>query len=848
MAGILLFASAPTTPSVQSFSALKIGGGGQISGFTNSLDVGGTTETLGLRTDTYGAYKFNPNGSPPTGNNGATGAWQQLINNTAMPPLFVVNGAAANNGVYSFEIAPSNSLIMYMVYFTYPSANPNTFSGIYKSTDAGATWTQTAFTPLIDTLAPANGLDRLCGQKLSIKTNDPSIVFAGFEDTGKLWATADGGSTWGNPSGFPTTSGRPGITGIVFNPNNPNQAYACSGGNGVYVSNNANLGPSSTWSLVTSSPTLVRNACFAPNGGKVYFCKCTIPGGSAAGAGDVVSYNGSSFTTEVSASCVGVAVDPGNSSHVVVADINNNLNENVGSGWSGFTSVITLTSPPDIPWQNNVPLGINEITFSKVTANKIYANCFQGFWYTTSLGSITTGTTINWTSMAVGEEQLVVNTMATPNSGSVIVGSWDFPLLVCNTTQYPTGPDPINDGFLSACWSLDNAKFTNTSFCVAICDPVFSGYNNGTNGCKSCYSTTGAPGSWTRFALTHGATPSIPTNAFNGSTGNGGGDVAVSTPTNFLWAAAGGTTPQFTTNAGVDWTTITVSGSPSFASFRPQLNGGQRVIAADSAVANAFWLYFDGNGLYRSTNSGANFSKTSGTPPTGMNIILQPPGQAGHLFLFGGFQQGGAAGVTTGGFRLAPYLPGLGSPTWPLANQGMYYTADTGGTFNQIPNARFSSFCFGAVAPGQSYPAAYGLGYVCYTTTDTRTISGSGTVTFTVGTGLSNTFAVGAPIGANPFANAMMCGVVQSYNSGTGVVTIAVNGSVGSGSSSNWLIMAYGIWECSSDFPSTTPVWKQIGPWTTANTFDQPRWAVADPSIYGQVYFGFGGSSVAVRK
>src|SRR6266404_589036 len=736
--------------SIQTLQPLKLGAGGQFSGFSIAND-----DTHVIRTDTYGAYIWNPNATVPTPNSGATGAWQQLVNSNAMPASFVSNGPYAGQGVYEIAIAPNNSSVLYMVYITYPSSNPNQLSGVYKSTTGGVSWTQTAFTPIDNnTLANPNNVGRLNSQRMTIHPTDPTIVFVGFESTGGLWATADGGTTWGKPSGFPTPTGSPaGITGIVFNPNNPNQAYAFSQGNGVYVSNNANLGNSSTWSAVTTTggPSNVKNADFASDGSKYYVCTASMTTAGRTG-GAVLSFNGTSWATEVSGtSAQAVCCDPNSASHVLAVDGSGNLNEHTGSGWSGWTSSPTFGNA-DIPWL------------------------------------------LQLANVGVG---------------------------------------------------VDNAKFTNTNFVAAISDPVKSGYGNGATGCKSCYSATGAANSFTKFLLAHnGVSPSIPSNAYNGSSGFGGGDIAISSPTNFVWAPAGGTPPQFTTDAGVNWTACSFAGSPSFASFNsnPQSN---RFVEADPVTQNAFYLFYPGVGFYRSTNSGSTWSLTSGSVgrPTNLDntgYIKCVQGQSGHVWF---------TSTTTRAppytFLLAPYS---GHGAYPNNFGGTYYTTDGGATFNQVNNADFSVIAFGAAAPGQSYPAIYGVGFVSYHPTDSVSIVGSGSVSFTVGSGLSSTFQVGAPIGVgNIGGNSYMAGTIASYSGSTVTITVNSSGTAsGSGPFSSWYLSAYGIWQCTTG-PAASPVWTQLGPWTT-NSFDQARALAADPVVYGQIYIGFAGSGAIMRK
>lgn len=842
--GIYLFAS--PLAAAQSLQTLKIGAGGQFSGFTIAND-----ETYAIRTDTYGAYLWNPLGSPPVGNNGATGAFQQFCTSTAMPAAFTSNMAYAGDGVFEIKVAPSDSNTWYMVWHVYPvQSGGQANGGIYKSINKGVNWTQTALTP-VDYASGTNGGDsyRTLGQKMAIHPTSPGIVFVGLQSTFGMVATADGGATWGSPSGFPAGSAGPWITGICFDPASPTTAYAWSQGHGLYVSTNANLGPSSTWSAVTTTgqPATIGNAAMTLTGGKYYACSATGPS-VGAGGGAVFSFNGATWTTEISGTQAwSVACDPNSAAHIVAADAFGNLNEQLGSGWSGWTTAQSVTSPPDIPWEPALgPIDVNCITFSRTTARKLYANCFNNLYTITWTGSVTTGTVPTLTSQGVGEEQLVINVIVCPSAGKPILGCWDHPIFVPDLLTYPSRCEPENGSNLSACWSLDNAKFTNTNFAVAICDGLESAYRSST-ACQSCYSIDGGA-NWTKFLLAHdGVHPSIPSNSDNGSTGFGGGNIAVSTPTNFIWAPAGGTTPQFTSDAGINWTTITVAGSPSFAAFCPSSvhQPSQRFVVADPTTSGTFYLWYPGHGMYKSTNSGANFSLVNATP--GFNsdgqftLMKAVPGNAGHLWYCS--PSNGPIGN--------PGLEYGGVGAYPTNFGGTYFSTDGGNSVTQVTNADFSCLDFGAIAPGQSYPTAIGVGFISYAATDSRSIVNSGTVTFNISSGLKATYVAGNPIGAGVIAvNSYMAGTIQSYDNTTGALVVAVNSSGtvgGSGPFTSWALRAYGIWQSTSGAVAT-PLWTQLGPFTVTNSFDWAKYICADPTIYGQFYIGFGGSGAAMRK
>src|SRR5689334_7716697 len=121
------------TPTWQT---LHIGAGGWLTGIDIAPDG-----NMVVRTDTYGAYRWNGT------------QWQQLVTTASMPAENVGVGNA--EGVYEIRIAPSSSSTMYMEYL----------GNVYKSINAGATWTKTAFAHVTED--PNDG-HRMNGQKMAV--------------------------------------------------------------------------------------------------------------------------------------------------------------------------------------------------------------------------------------------------------------------------------------------------------------------------------------------------------------------------------------------------------------------------------------------------------------------------------------------------------------------------------------------------------------------------------------------------------------------------------------------------------------------------------------------------------
>ena len=114
--------------------------------------------------------------------------------------------------------------------FTQAPSDPKMFfagtlEGVFRSTDAGATWTQ---------ISPAGSREIHEGESLAIDPLDPNIIYVG---TWHLpWKTTDGGKTWRNiKQGLIDDSD---VFSIIIDPSQPRTVFlsACSG---IYKSENA---------------------------------------------------------------------------------------------------------------------------------------------------------------------------------------------------------------------------------------------------------------------------------------------------------------------------------------------------------------------------------------------------------------------------------------------------------------------------------------------------------------------------------------------------------------------------------------------------------------------------------
>jgi Bacterial Ig domain len=629
--------------------------GVEAGGFLTGMDIA-PNGTIVVRTDTYGAYIWNGT------------EWQQLVTSTSMPAQFIAADAIQNasQGVYEIQIAPSDTSIMYMMYEGY----------VFKTVNGGTNWTVTPFAPVTENTQDNYRSD---GQKIAIDPNNPNIVYVGTPEGG-LFVSQDGGTTWHNVAAVPISatdgSGNyPGIDGIEFDPalgqtnGNTNVIFAASWGNGVYESTNAGA----TWSLLSDSPTDVTYAAVSNSG--IYYAVDNNAAGSS-----LWSFANGTWT-ELFSGYAGyvqsVAVNPSNPSEIVFQAGSGviQVSYNGGQTWSGYAQSTELEST-DVPWltTTNTFMTVGATEFDPAVPNELISSAGVGVWTTTiSASDFTSSTNVVWTSQSLGINQLVANEIIVPPGGNPLLASWDRAFFDVNEpTESSSSYGPNTGSTLTTGWSIDYAS-SDPSFIVGIAD--YYGIED------SGYSTDGGE-TWTTFA------------SFPQDNGAIGGTIAASSPTDIIWAPAGGIDPYYTLNGGVTWNTITLPGVSNWGGFdwAPYLD--TRTVAADRVLPNTFYLYDPTVGLFESTNGGVSWTENytgSISQADYYNSELETvPGEAGNLFFTAGPMSG-------------PQPDSI----------GFYESTNQGTTWTAVANVTdVSCFGFGAAAPGESYPAIYIVGWV----------------------------------------------------------------------------------------------------------------------------------------
>lgn len=584
------------------------------------------------------------------------GAWRPLFTDTSLPAPNNVIGKGG--GAYGIDVSRSNSQILYGAFFGAPDVN----STIYKSTNRGATWTLlSGFTPTIMTVSSSY---RMYGKKLMIHPSNPDIVVA-TNNAGKAFRTADGGTTWAEISGLPS-----GLDPVVqFDWSDGSICYLGwrTGDNRLWKSTDAGA----TFSQMTGGPDNVRRMASAIDG-KIYICSPLTGQNTWRLVGatftNMSPTNGSGFSA--------VACSPLNANRVSIMSDAGGLNtsEDGGDTFGGIQSGPSRVTTGDIPWLGwtyEAYFICGDIAYDPLVENKVWYAQGIGIW--TYSPAEADASSITKQCITRGQEELIVNDVCHPPGGKRLIACQDRPVFrIENPAVYPSTHGPDAGSVVTSIrhgWSVDYASSDPNFICVA------SQFGDG-----SFYSTDGGL-NWTFFASQSPVA----------TVGLGGCMVAL-TPSNLIWCPSNNGFPYYTTDGGTSWSLCTFPGdvpTSGESGFGYSIYLGLKYFAADR-VNSTFYAYNYLTGdMYKSVDSGANFTKTADAVQAigqiGNNMKLHTvPGNAGHLFLAQGslYVTGPLKRSTDGG------------STWSTVS----------GT-NEVWNIGMS-----AAAPGQSYPAILAAG------------------------------------------------------------------------------------------------------------------------------------------
>jgi xyloglucan-specific exo-beta-1,4-glucanase len=599
---------------------LPIGGGGFVSAIITSKTEPGL---MYCRTDVGGAYRWDA----------ANSKWIPLLD-------WCSEQEVSYQGVEAIALDPQISSRVYMLVGTSYFNSGKT--AILRSDDYGNTFTETIVTTKFQ--AHGNGMGRQTGEKLAVDPKNSNIVYCGTRLNG-LWKSTDAGTTWtqiwnGAPGtdllndngvsfvALDSSSVSGGITQRIF------FGVSRKGTNtNFYVSNNAGASFSAVTGGASSVTSIQPHRAIIASDTTIYITYASDDGPwNATAAGAIWKYDitGGTWTNITPAgytgmSFGGISVDPTTPNRVIASSVNQYWGQYNGpstaygdrfflstDGGSSWTDLIIkgggmTLDPNGVSWINeNAMHWTGSIEFDPFNTAKAWVTSGNGVF---SCDNVDAASTI-WKFNVKGLEETVALDMQSIASGPVIsaIGDYDG-FRHTDVTQYA----PIHNPKMGTTEAIDYAPL-NPKIVVRA-------------GAKMYYSLDTAK-TWTQCTM-------------NGS----GGHVALSADGSvFLHCPSNSSTIYRSVNRGLSWTVvsgvsiagakptadpinknkfyaynnssgrimISTNAGASFASSGTVGTNGSQIIRCTPNMEGHLWVALYNGGLKRSVNSGVTFSAVSG--------------------------------------------------------------------------------------------------------------------------------------------------------------------------------------------------------------------------------------------
>jgi photosystem II stability/assembly factor-like uncharacterized protein len=634
------------------------------------------------RTDIGGAYRWNA---------GRT-RWEPLLDWLSYEDRNLM-------GVESLAVDPSDPDRVYLSCGTYTNAQtPN--GAILRSTDRGRTFQRTD----VPFKMGGNENGRGNGERLAVDPNDGRILFLGTRHAG-LWRSGDAGATWSRVDSFPDVTevlppkppdeppwvqrGGSGVVFVVFDPRSGRRGtpsstlYA-----GVSLMGRDNLFRSAdggrTWQAVPGQPTAYRpNHAVLASDGTLYVSYGTNPGPWRMENGgvwklDTRSAAWTDITPEkpVAGKPFGyaaVATDARDPRALIASTFGHPAGHgedeifrstDAGKTWKPVFAAGASYDFSLAPYVSATPIHwLFDVEIDPFDSNHALFTTGYGGWETFDLGGADGGRPTRWSVMSSGiEETVALDLLSPPRGAQLLTAIGDYGGAVHRDLDRPA---PLG--------SYDHPHFGNTTglACAENAPEVLVRVGRASHhrgGGHIGYSLDGGT-SWQPTATTPRPDSQL-------------GHVAVSADgATWVW------TPErsavsFTRDRGATWTAS--RGVPE----------NTRIIA-DRIDAQTFYglALFDGE-LFVSHDGAATF-------------VAQP------LALPDGLPRRGFRGDDRGGQDRLYATPGRKGDLWLAAYHGLYHSTDSGGRFERLPGVtEIHAFGFGKAAHGTTAPALFLVGVV----------------------------------------------------------------------------------------------------------------------------------------
>ncbi|WP_369047970.1 WD40/YVTN/BNR-like repeat-containing protein [Tenacibaculum sp. UWU-22] len=535
----------PDYNSSYQWGNLAVGGGGYVTGIVIHPTA---PDVKYIRTDVGGAYRWDASKSE----------WIPMLRNIG-----------DNKGAAGLALDKNNPNRVY--------AALN--GGIYRSNDKGVTW------QLLKSVAyNSNASLRWFGEPIAVDPNNSDVIYAGTVNSGVL-RSLNGGNTWSAMLGVPTKE----IRSVVINPNvqangRSKKVYVAVTGKGLYRSSNGG----DTFALMAGAPEAPNCLAFQD---KLYVTHSQGIAKYGDGAWTDLTPNG------VKLNYGDIAIEPGNTSHMVTTQFIKKMGQKIyrssngGSSWETIdTGAVPVVQHREVPWWPNnwFSAATAAFAFDPQKPGNLYFTDWFGIWNAPNFWA----NPIDFYTKEKGHEEVVTLTVKCPPSGAkVYSGVADvFGFKHTSVTDYPEKQlYNMHEGFdIAYCESQPN----NIAYLGA-------DSNNGAGTTKLLVSADSGD-TWT--------VRSVP--------GSTLGRVAISsTDANKMVYIAGGATGSvyYSTNKGASWSQA--SGAPTGSTTRKTSNDVWNkafLLTADTVDGDTFFL-FDQGYLYASFDGGATWAKRNTT-------------------------------------------------------------------------------------------------------------------------------------------------------------------------------------------------------------------------------------------
>jgi hypothetical protein len=607
---------------------VEIAGGGFVPGIVFSP---AEKDLIYARTDIGGAYRWNQ----------ATGRWIPLLD-------WVGWDKWGYNGVASIAPDPKDADNVYAAVGMYTNSwDPNN-GAILRSSDRGATWQRTELPFKVGGNMPGRGM----GERLSVDPNDGRVLYFGAPSGNGLWRSTDRGVTWSQVTSFPNPGNYVAdpndgngyandIQGVVWVTYDPRSSTAGNPSRTIYVgvADKENTvyrttDAGATWTRLAGQPTgyIAHQGELDTEGGYLYLATSDTGGPYDGGKGDVWKYDTAtgawtrispipSSSADNHFGYSGLTIDRQDPDTLMVTtqiswwpDIVIFRSTDGGATWTrawDFTSypdrsfryTMDISSSPWLSWGANPQppettpkLGwmVESLEIDPFDSNRMMYGTGATVYGTTDLLKWDDGGQITIKPTAAGlEETAVLDLISPPTGAPLISGLGDIGgFRHTDLTKVP--PMMFQQPNFTTTTSLDYAE-KNPSVVVR------SGNVDGSP--HVAFSTDGGA-NWFAGSEPGGVT--------------GGGTVAAAADgSRFVWSPAGAAV-HHSVGFGNTWTPST--GLPAGA-----------VVESDRVNPNKFYALAEGR-LYASTDGGATF--TAG-PEVAATKLKAVPGHEGDLWLTG---------------------------------------------------------------------------------------------------------------------------------------------------------------------------------------------------------------------